>query len=116
MDIVGLYATSFYWVITSFSSIGYGEITPNTKSEIQYTLLIEMLGIGVFGYMIGTIQTLFIGLGQTDQLTEQNEAITLWLVRLDRLKQTVLSRKVFDDVRDYYTRKFKHDTKLVVED
>jgi len=61
-----IYITSFYWVITSFSSIGYGDVTAITQKEKQFALLIEMLGIGVFGYMIGTIQTLFIGLQQGD--------------------------------------------------
>lgn len=58
-DVLSLYVSSVYWVIASFSSVGYGDITPKTESEMIYALLIEMLGICVFGYMIGTIQTLF---------------------------------------------------------
>ena len=56
-----LYMTSFYWVITSFSSVGYGEIVGNSSLEYGYQMFIEMLGIAVFGMMIGTIQKLFLG-------------------------------------------------------
>ena len=31
-----LYITSFYWVITSFSSVGYGEIVGNSSLEYGY--------------------------------------------------------------------------------
>jgi len=34
LDFESLYIASFYWVITSFSSIGYGEIIPMTQGEI----------------------------------------------------------------------------------
>jgi len=29
-DFISLYISSFYWVITSFSSVGYGDIKGNT--------------------------------------------------------------------------------------
>jgi hypothetical protein len=31
-----LYITSIYWVIVTFSSVGYGDITGNTPTEIAY--------------------------------------------------------------------------------
>jgi hypothetical protein len=50
-------------------------------------------------------------------MTELQESINLWLVKIDRSKPTViLSKKVFDDVRDFYIKKFKHEIKLVVDD
>lgn len=47
---------SIYWTITSFSSVGYGDITGTTKSEYIFQMIVEMIGIGFFGYMIGTFQ------------------------------------------------------------
>ena len=55
LDINSIYVASVYWVITSFSSVGYGEIVGSSDREMGYQMLIEMMGIGVFGYMIGTI-------------------------------------------------------------
>lgn len=50
-----IYISSLYFVITSFSSIGYGDIKPYTKDEYVFILFMEMVGIGFFGYMLGTI-------------------------------------------------------------
>lgn len=47
------YIAAFYWVITTFSSVGYGDLTGNTKTEYIYTMFVEMLGICFFGYIIG---------------------------------------------------------------
>jgi len=43
-----------YWVIASFSSVGYGDIKGHTKTEWLYQLVVEMIGIALYGYMIGT--------------------------------------------------------------
>lgn len=67
-----MYVTSFYWVLTSFSSVGYGDVTGETEFEYLYQCLIEMIGIGVFGYMTGLIQNLIINIKSKD-LTEENK-------------------------------------------
>jgi hypothetical protein len=56
------YLRSFYWVITTFSTIGYGDITPMNVPQIAYTILIEVIGVGMFGYMIGNIASLLANL------------------------------------------------------
>jgi hypothetical protein len=55
-DFWSKYIAAFYWVITTFSSIGYGEITGNTQNEYLYTMFVEMLGMCFFGYIIGLFQ------------------------------------------------------------
>lgn len=52
------YLRAFYWVITTFATIGYGDITPVNVPQIAYTILIEIIGVGMFGYMIGNIASL----------------------------------------------------------
>lgn len=70
-NFVSLYTTSLYWVITSFSSVGYGDITGNTQLEYLFQMIVEMVGIVFFGYMIGTFQTLIQGFRVNDQNAEQ---------------------------------------------
>lgn len=80
MEFSAVYTSSVYWIITSFSSVGYGDIKAQTSREELFAILIEMLGIGVFGYMIGTIQTMFIGFQSKDQISELQELIDLWII------------------------------------
>jgi potassium channel len=53
-DFTSLYITAVYFIITTFSSVGYGDVYGNTATEWVFQILVEMLGIIVFGYMIGT--------------------------------------------------------------
>ena len=93
LDLLSLYITSQYWVFTSYTSVGYGDITGTSYVEYLYQMLIEMLGIGIFGYMTGLIQTLFIGLGSKDLGEENQELINLWLIKLDKaVPEKILSK------------------------
>jgi hypothetical protein len=55
-DFDSLYITSVYFIITTFSSVGYGDVYGDTLLEWIFQIILEMLGIIVFGYMIGTFQ------------------------------------------------------------
>lgn len=73
--------------------------------------MVEMIGIGFFGYMIGVFQNLLSGFSQKDQNSEQQDRIDLWLVTLDRAKaHRYLSRSIFKQVKDFYREKLKFDT------
>ena len=52
---MSLYITAIYWVYTTFSSVGYGDVKGNTAEEYTYQLLVELTGMGFFGYMTGTL-------------------------------------------------------------
>jgi len=49
-----LYTSSMYWVITTFSSVGFGDILGNTQLENMFSIMVEMVGIVIFGYMINS--------------------------------------------------------------
>jgi hypothetical protein len=42
-----------FFIITTFTSVGYGDIKGNSKGEFIFVIALEMVGIGFYGYMIG---------------------------------------------------------------
>lgn len=60
------YVTSFYWGMTTMSTIGYGDITPVTTVERIYGTLAQLIGASIFAYVVGAI------CGIITQLDEQN--------------------------------------------
>ncbi len=52
------YVVAFYWTITTLTTIGYGDITPSTTPQIIYVIIIELLGAGMYGLVIGNIANL----------------------------------------------------------
>lgn len=56
------YLEALYWTITTLSTIGYGDVTPSTTAELLYTMLVMVLGVGVFSYVIGSVAGLIANL------------------------------------------------------
>jgi hypothetical protein len=52
-DFFSLYITGIYWVFTTFTSVGYGDVKGHTDNEHMFQMLVEIIGIGFFGYMTG---------------------------------------------------------------
>lgn len=52
------YLKAYYWTITTLTTIGYGDITPSGKNQILYTIFVEIIGAGLYGFIIGNIANL----------------------------------------------------------
>lgn len=54
------YLTSAYWSITTVSTIGYGDISPNlnSKLEVLFTTVVEFIGMFIFSYVVSNMASL----------------------------------------------------------
>jgi voltage-gated potassium channel len=53
------YLNSLYWCVTTITTVGYGDVTPSTNVQTLYSIAIMLLGVGVYGYIIGSITSIF---------------------------------------------------------
>ena len=49
------YLLSIYYIITTFSTVGYGDITPVNVAEYIYTIWLMFFGVGFYSYFIGKL-------------------------------------------------------------
>mgnify|MGYP000906179769 CR=1 FL=1 len=49
------YIYSLYWAVSTIVTVGYGDITPQNEYEVAVTILIELTGSALFGYLINVI-------------------------------------------------------------
>lgn len=54
------YNKAFYWVVTTLTTVGYGDITPTNNWARLYTAAVMMLGVGVYGLVISQMSRLII--------------------------------------------------------
>jgi CRP-like cAMP-binding protein len=54
------YLQAFYWTITTLTTIGYGDISPDlaVKGQVIFTIITQLLGAGMYGFIIGNISNL----------------------------------------------------------
>lgn len=51
--------TSFYYVMTTFATVGYGDYSPITAAGKLFSVLMYMIGIGLLGVVIGKVVDAF---------------------------------------------------------
>jgi voltage-gated potassium channel len=80
LDPFSLYIKAFYWTITTLTTIGYGDITPDGNAQIIFVVFIELIGAAMYGLIIGNIANLIanIDVAKT-QYKEKLEKINTFL-------------------------------------
>eukprot|EP00961_Rhodomonas_salina_P280250 3786058-Rhodomonas_salina.3 len=52
------YVVSLYWTVTTMTTVGWGDITPQSVPEVAFTLLVLLQGGATFSYMVGNMASL----------------------------------------------------------
>jgi len=87
-----LYIRSLYWAVTTIATIGYGDITPQTPVETVYTIFVEILGAGIYGYVIAIFASLIAKLDVArNHFTEHLEKINTFM-RLRKIPPDLQAR------------------------
>jgi len=59
------YVTTLYWVVTTMSTVGYGDILPRTTFERAFTMCIMVGGVAFFAAITGTITEIISSRGRS---------------------------------------------------
>lgn len=107
-DAVVAYNKAMYYVVTTLTTVGYGDITPTTNAGRIFAMFNMLLGVGVFGVVIGQVSQFIIESDKRKEGMKQKlEALTSLFDHYKippelqnevfRFYQHVLSKKVSDD-------------------
>ncbi|MCX7679872.1 MAG: cyclic nucleotide-binding domain-containing protein [Spirochaetes bacterium] len=76
------YIRALYWAITTVATIGYGDYTPDLNSNVQiiFTIVVQIFGVGMYGYIIGNVSGLIANLDTArTQFLKKIEEVTAYL-------------------------------------
>ncbi|MFH1067638.1 MAG: ion transporter [bacterium] len=85
-----MYLRSFYWTVTTLSTIGYGDITPQNNTQMLFAIFTMATGVGVYAVLIGNVASL-LARGDGARLAHEE--------KLERLNAFMNYKKVPLDLR-----------------
>lgn len=80
LDSLTNYIRALYFVTTTMTTIGYGDITPSTNVQTVFTMGVQIFGAGMYGYLIGNLASIIasIDIAKTHHL-EKMEKISAFM-------------------------------------
>jgi len=115
-DPTTIYITSLYWVVTTLTTVGYGDITGKTEEEFLFTMVVEFIGILVFSIIMSTVNGFLSAQGDVDIVEVKSDQVDVWLVKLDnsRLSKS-LPKILYDKIKVYIEQSMTHDHKKLID-
>jgi voltage-gated potassium channel len=102
LDLKNNYVNALYWSVTTVTTVGYGDVTPVNMIEKIYSMVTMLVGLGIFGFFIGSISSI---------LSKKDPAREHYYDNLEELSQIVryrsLSPSLQKRIHDYYTYKWQ---------
>ena len=53
-----IYPNAFYFILTTITTVGYGDISGSTSREYIFTMFVEFIGLTFFSLLTGTISNM----------------------------------------------------------
>lgn len=79
------YIMSAYWALMTISTVGYGDITAHTDTEIVFSFIVMLFGAIIFAMITGTIAS---------RMMAQKGAVQVYNTKMDEVRQFLHNKKV----------------------
>ena len=101
LSLSSLYMISFYYLIQTMTTVGYGDISSDSFVEIIFRIILLAVGIIFFSWLISNISN---GINKKSYaaINYSNDCLLLEKIRLEH---TDLPFKVYADIKHYLTHK-----------
>lgn len=107
------YIKALYWSVTTLATVGYGDITPKNDIEMMYAIFVMLLGMVMYGYVVGNIANLLANLdANRKRYYQQSEQISAFMN--SRKIPHTLQRRISEYYAYYWERQVGQDESLIL--
>lgn len=113
-----IYVNAFYFILTTITTVGYGDITGSTTNEYLFSMCVEFIGLTFFSFLTGTISVMFSGDQSFESLINARmEELDLWLLRLENCNsEEKIPNKLYHSIKEFIQDAFVYDFNLIIEE
>ena len=110
-----IYIAAVYWVVTTLTTVGYGDIKGFTVNEYLFQIGVEFIGIGVFALFMSAVNN---NLGTTTDIVEDKiEDLDWWLYKLDTTRgEEKIPGPLYYSIKRFVETSLKEDFNMIIED
>ena len=103
-----LYLASLYWAVATLSTLGYGDVIPQTNAERMFSILCTFMGGAIYAYLLGSVCAI---------ISHLDESSNTFYRQMDALNSFMKEKNLRDDLRvrlrDFF--RFRRNSRGIVE-
>ena len=117
-DKYDVYVTSFYWIIETITTVGYGDYSGKSTNELIFTMFLQFIGLTFFALLMTSVNNIIFRKTRFDNLIEaKQENLELWMSKLeDANKKKILENSMYKDIKRYMANAMLHDHNMIIDE
>ena len=112
------YVTSFYWIVETITTVGYGDYSGEQNEEIVFTMVLQFIGLTFFSLLMASVKDmLFRNTQFTNHIEKKEENLELWVSQLEEAnKKKTMTMYMYYEIKRYLENSMMNDHNMIIEE
>lgn len=93
---------SIYFILTTLSTVGYGDYYPKSDIEKVVAIFLMIMGIALFSYIMNNFITVLVNYDNFMGNVDKSSELKVWLTSLSKFSSKPLPKELVDEVHNHF--------------
>jgi hypothetical protein len=107
---------SCYFVLTTLSTVGYGDLVATNNAERIFCIFLMLLGVAVFSYVMGNFTELITNYDKKLGISDKGEELQNWLTLMSKFSNSKpLSNELIKKIDNHFAYFWENDRNSTID-